>query len=329
MEGGDKFNNDFWGDFSSKKENGRNGETFFINPGTVAKKQIITAARKEKLFSVLVGIGCLVAIVGGIYFMNESISGPAALVMSVAKNSAAANPTAETEQELNRVLELKGKDTDVDGLSDYDELYVYKTSPYLEDTDGDGVTDKKEIDQKTNPNCPGNQNCASTAAASDGGIVTGVSSSDVLSQASVSQQIMSGNADAATVRELLIQGGYPKATLDSMTDDEILQMYRDAISTSAASASTGISSAGGATGVANTGGGTSASTGQSAASAQAGLSALGVKSVDDLKNLSGAQIRTLLLQQGAPADQLSQISDEELKSVFIEKLNTAINKQQQ
>ena len=39
--------------------------------------------------------------------------------------------------------DLKNKDTDKDGLSDYDELNFYKTSPYLEDSDSDGFSDKE------------------------------------------------------------------------------------------------------------------------------------------------------------------------------------------
>src|SRR3989344_3458461 len=51
--------------------------------------------------------------------------------------------------------ELSVKDTDGDGLNDYDELYIYKTSPYLEDSDSDGVSDSAEIQKGTNPNCLG------------------------------------------------------------------------------------------------------------------------------------------------------------------------------
>jgi hypothetical protein len=39
---------------------------------------------------------------------------------------------------------LKTKDTDGDGLSDWDEIHVYKTSPYLEDTDGDGRISRQQ-----------------------------------------------------------------------------------------------------------------------------------------------------------------------------------------
>lgn len=58
-------------------------------------------------------------------------------------------------------LELKKIDTDGDGISDWDELFVYGTSPYLEDTDGDGLSDYEEIfSYRTDPNCPEGQNCS-------------------------------------------------------------------------------------------------------------------------------------------------------------------------
>lgn len=41
--------------------------------------------------------------------------------------------------------ELMERDSDGDGLSDYDEIYVYGTDPLNPDTDGDGLTDYEEV----------------------------------------------------------------------------------------------------------------------------------------------------------------------------------------
>ncbi|MCX6744231.1 MAG: hypothetical protein NTX82_01770 [Candidatus Parcubacteria bacterium] len=57
---------------------------------------------------------------------------------------------------------LKTKDSDLDGLDDYSEIYIYGTNPYLEDTDNDGVWDKQEILNGTNPNCAEGTDCATT-----------------------------------------------------------------------------------------------------------------------------------------------------------------------
>src|SRR5258708_2817826 len=54
---------------------------------------------------------------------------------------------------------MKSKDTDGDGLSDYDEVYVYHTSPYLKDSDSDGIDDKTELKRGTDPNCPEGKQC--------------------------------------------------------------------------------------------------------------------------------------------------------------------------
>ncbi len=41
--------------------------------------------------------------------------------------------------------ELMERDSDGDGLSDFDEIYIYGTDPLNPDTDGDGLTDYEEI----------------------------------------------------------------------------------------------------------------------------------------------------------------------------------------
>ena len=42
-------------------------------------------------------------------------------------------------------------DFDGDGISDYDEVFVYETDPWLADSDGDGLSDGEEIGWGTNP----------------------------------------------------------------------------------------------------------------------------------------------------------------------------------
>ena len=47
---------------------------------------------------------------------------------------------------------LQGRDTDHDGLADYQELYVYYTNPFVQDTDNDGVNDYYEKLSGSDPN---------------------------------------------------------------------------------------------------------------------------------------------------------------------------------
>jgi len=56
--------------------------------------------------------------------------------------------------EYDEMIRLQQIDTDRDGLTDYEEIYIYGTSPYLADTDGDGISDYDEIMAGTDPLCP-------------------------------------------------------------------------------------------------------------------------------------------------------------------------------
>jgi lipoprotein-anchoring transpeptidase ErfK/SrfK len=48
--------------------------------------------------------------------------------------------------------QLKSMDSDHDGLSDYDEIYIYHTDPNNPDTDGDGYSDGLEVANGYDPN---------------------------------------------------------------------------------------------------------------------------------------------------------------------------------
>lgn len=50
-----------------------------------------------------------------------------------------------------QTADLKSADSDKDGLSDYDELFVYKTNPNDEDTDRDGFRDGEEVEAGSDP----------------------------------------------------------------------------------------------------------------------------------------------------------------------------------
>src|SRR5512135_986812 len=112
--------------------------------------------------------------------------------------------------EAERIDAMKTKDTDGDGLTDYDETYVYKTSPYLKDSDSDGTDDKTEVEQGTDPNCPKDKACGT------GGIAPGLpdqapatataSASSTGASADLQQQISSQllNPTPDQIRALLV-----------------------------------------------------------------------------------------------------------------------------
>lgn len=73
-----------------------------------------------------------------------------------------AGETASAGESLPSLEELMTKDSDNDGLSDFQELNMYGTSPYLADSDSDGYSDKEEIDGGFDPNCPKGEDCRGT-----------------------------------------------------------------------------------------------------------------------------------------------------------------------
>ncbi len=117
---------------------------------------------------------------------------------------------------------LKDQDTDSDGLNDYDEVYVYQTSPYLNDSDSDGYLDKEEIENGYDPNCPSGQNCFNE------------SFEDVVTQtpapAGNGQQAEGVEMTADEIRaELLATGMVDEQTLNSVDDASLLQLYEQSM----------------------------------------------------------------------------------------------------
>lgn len=145
---------------------------------------------------------------------------------------------------------LRNKDTDNDGISDWDELYFYKTSPYLEDSDSDGFTDKEEIDNEKDPNCPAGRDCYSSGiidgdktAASEQTSSEDSALSTLLEQLGYDENstapgetmpdpvsigaLLGGELDAATLRQLLLQNGMQKEILDQISDEQLLASLRE------------------------------------------------------------------------------------------------------
>jgi len=134
------------------------------------------------------------------------------------------------------VVDLHNIDSDGDGISDYDEINTYHTSPYLEDSDSDGISDLKEIQQGTDPNCPQGQDCTAPAVVASSTPLdsiqspasstdSGLNSSNSLTDTTTLQNMMSGQIDAASLRELLIQNGADKASLDEISDEDLMNSY--------------------------------------------------------------------------------------------------------
>jgi len=127
--------------------------------------------------------------------------------------------------ENRQITELQSKDTDQDTLSDFDELYVHGTSPYLPDTDSDGITDSAEIEMGKDPNCPEGQDCY---------LLQGEATADEEALEELGRQ-MTEQEKAALIlelpaeqlRELLLEAGVPAETLDQLSDDQLKEMIAE------------------------------------------------------------------------------------------------------
>jgi len=119
----------------------------------------------------------------------------------------------------NNLLDVYTKDTDQDGLSDYQETNNYNTSPYIPDSDSDGFTDGEEIARGTDPNCPSGKICQTEIVISASTTLPIVetnasSTADKL----VWEKVLTGQSDAAVLRQLLINNGFDKESLDKISD---------------------------------------------------------------------------------------------------------------
>lgn len=163
-------------------------------------------------------------------YLRLRITGPFFVPLSAVKQST--QQYNDLMAQNNQDLELRKKDTDRDGLNDYSELKVYKTSPYLADSDSDGLTDALEIAQGQDPNCPKGQQCIQGLNANR---TTTSTNGDLLTESTnpVEQFIASApdpkTLTAAQKREYLKQTGYvTDDELNGLPDGQIDEVYQAA-----------------------------------------------------------------------------------------------------
>lgn len=134
------------------------------------------------------------------------------------------------EREEAQLLALKKVDTDGDGLMDYDELYVYRSSPYMRDTDSDAVADGEEVRRGTSPTCQEGKDClfntiAATANASSTAAAGQKQENPVAPQIS---QTDFNKLSAADLREVLLESGIPEDQLKQVSDEDLLKLVQQA-----------------------------------------------------------------------------------------------------
>lgn len=134
------------------------------------------------------------------------------------------------EQDTAQKQELKKLDTDHDALSDYDELFIYRTSPYLEDTDSDGFSDKIEIESGNDPNCPKGKSCIGDAGA---GLTVSSTLASPLTLPPGELVAPDLNALAskspAEIRTALEKAGIAKELLDTADDKTLMELFKESL----------------------------------------------------------------------------------------------------
>ncbi len=188
-------------------------------------------SHEQKLGVALLLIFALISVALGALQIRNRLYAPFALTNTV---------PGSLKDEVNSPEALRFRDTDFDGLNDFDELYVYQTSPYLKDTDSDGVSDKQEVEKGQNPNCPAGQQCDNPIVSGEGNLSISATSTLVEPQmidVSETGDIRSVLSDPAQVRSLLIAGGLDEAVVKSLSDKELLAMAAAAYASSSAKTS--------------------------------------------------------------------------------------------
>jgi SOS response regulatory protein OraA/RecX len=221
----------------------------------------------------IIGIGILVLTF--IQFKNYiEIPWPTSITGEEPANQTSKINLGESED----VTAMKNKDTDKDGISDYDELELYGTSPYLADSDSDGVSDKEEILLDEDPNCPQGKECFHIDYDQEG--------SD--NSNSTSQNNEAYEPSPSELRQLLKQSGqFTDEQIAQLSDQDLIDFYyqvleenpelKDEVSVSQNNTT---------------------------------------NNTEQLMEYTPDQVREILRQQGIDEDTLAQVDDETLMQIY-------------
>ncbi|OGF23346.1 hypothetical protein A2Y83_01365 [Candidatus Falkowbacteria bacterium RBG_13_39_14] len=230
--------------------------------------------QQKIIFFAFLGFG-LVALIFAVFQLRYSLRSP--FHESVLTSNKGDGSKASKN---NDIFSLQSADTDNDGLTDYDEIYIYDTSPYLEDSDSDGYSDKVEVDSQNNPNCPNEGNCSFFLDA--GFVASGTPQiAEDLYAEMIAQQNLEAS-DAAILRSMLAEQGIPAELLGQISDEDLMREY--------------------------------------ASVAGSEQTASGEIDKEELENLTPDEIRALLESKGIERAILDSIDDASLKRDFMEVL---------
>lgn len=268
----------------------------------------------SKHFGWMYAIMGVIALIGGIYSLDNRIHGLAPQLLSLDNT-----PFAESDEQLRlkELAALQVEDSDSDGINDFNELYVYYTSIYLEDTDSDGISDSDEISNGTDPNCKEGQVCNQVRA-----LAGEFDAADVTTTLGTSGELSILHGDDLTpeaVKSELLKMGIPASTFSNVSDEDLVQVYQSVMNDIPESDISAVDYSGNDISV------------DEVAQSQgdqgyedllynndtAGENSLAsFTTLEDFRNLDVSQVRELLIQSGMPSSDLEGISDEEVMSLY-------------
>lgn len=237
------------------------------------------------LFLALIGFSILALAVG--YFQIKKI------IYSPFATPKSSKQTADVQKLL---AEAQKQDTDKDGLPDFEELYKYRTSANIADSDSDNFSDKEEIEAGSNPlnalSTPQNKQVLEPNLEEQvfSLIKQGVSEGQNQAEPSIGNEPTSQE-----IRDFLVKkGGLAQEIVDKIDDKALLELYNET------KTETGLSFE---------------ALGQAEAQNESEQTQ---PFLENLEALTPAEIRQLLIANGADAQTLEQVDDQTLKMLFLE-----------
>lgn len=211
--------------------------------------------KEQRLSVILLGFCGFFAVVLSLYQMNMNVHGP----FLTDKAQALAFKQSLTPSPDQDEAKQKRTDTDGDGLSDWDELNVYHLNPNLKDTCGDGVLDNIRVATGKHLVCtnatPGAGSIDTSQLETTTSSYTNIQQAANGSQSIVSQALGATEAlptgqvdqtgaaapstiprDPQAIRQAL-QGQVSADVLNSVSDEQLLKYYDQAVLQQNASAS--------------------------------------------------------------------------------------------
>ena len=264
-------------------------QELFSDPYSGKRARVGRGQKKAIVFLIITG---LAVISFGIWHIGRQLKSPLQININQKTNSNQSLTFTNT-QSITRIESLREKDTDNDGLTDYDEFYIYKTSPYIADSDSDKIDDKTEIDQGSDPNCPAGTDCARPVTNTN--ISSNANSLFPELQPEPSAEIDLNNLSADQLRAILRDAGASEESLSQLGDQQLIEAYREIIS-----------------------GGEEATNANTNNGQNVNLENI---TFESLVNLTPSEIRQLLIDNGVPEETLNLVDDATLQQIYLDSLN--------